>query len=263
MEAHFRFYAELNDFLSPDRRQVTFAHAFELPASIKDMIEALGVPHTEVDLILANGESVDFTYLVRDGDCISVYPVFESLDIAAVLRVRPQPLRQPCFVLDTHLGRLAVYLRLLGFDSLYRNDYSDDELARICSEERRILLTRDRGLLKRNQVTHGYCVRTTDPRQQLAEVVRRFDLTDAITPFCRCLRCNGPLRPVSKEAILDQLPPLTAQYYDEFSRCETCGRVYWPGSHYRRMRELVEQVRHQSEQNSPVNQDDAAHSQMM
>jgi uncharacterized protein with PIN domain len=235
---------------------VAFAHAFELPASVKDMIESLGVPHTEVDLILANGESVDFTYLVQEGDRISVYPVFESLDITPVLRVRPQPLRDPRFVLDTHLGRLAVYLRLLGFDSLYRNDFTDDELARICSEEHRILLTRDRGLLKRSQVTHGYCVRTTEPRQQLAEVVQRFDLSDAIAPFQRCLRCNGLLRPVPKEAILDRLPPLTAQYYDDFSQCEACGQVYWPGPHYRRMQELIQQTICSS------NQDDAAHIQL-
>src|SRR5262249_31383318 len=153
--ACFRFYAELNDFLPPGRRGVTFTYSFEGSPSIKDLIEALGVPHTEVDLILVNGESVDFAYRVREGDRISVYPVFESLDITPLLRVRPRPLRETRFVLDTHLGRLAAYLRLLGFDTLYRNDAGDDELARISSGEGRILLTRDRGLLKRSQVTHG------------------------------------------------------------------------------------------------------------
>ncbi len=129
--AEFRFYAELNDFLPPSKRLVPFSYPFEVSGSVKDMIESLGVPHTEVDLILANGESVGFSYLVRDGDRISVYPVFESIDIAPIVRVRPQPLRDPRFVLDTHLGRLASYLRMLGFDTLYQSDYQDEELLRI------------------------------------------------------------------------------------------------------------------------------------
>ncbi|MEK7405630.1 MAG: Mut7-C RNAse domain-containing protein, partial [Acidobacteriota bacterium] len=146
--AHFRFYGELNDFLSPERRMTAFPHSFELPAPVKDMIEGLGVPHTEVDLILANGESVDFSYVVRDGDRISVYPVFESLDITPLLRLRERPLRQPRFVLDAHLGKLAAYLRMLGFDTLYRNDYQDPELVALAARDKRILLTRDVGLLK-------------------------------------------------------------------------------------------------------------------
>lgn len=241
-QAYFRFYAELNDFLQAERRQRTFVHRFELSGSIKDMIEALGVPHTEIDLILANGQSVDFSYLVRDGDQFSVYPVFESLDITPLVRLRPQPLRETRFVLDVHLGRLATYLRMLGFDTLYRNDYADEELARISSSEGRILLTRDRGLLKRSVVTHGYCLRTTNPRQQLIEVLRRFDLFDSIKPFQRCLHCNGLLQPVDKAAIIDRLLPQTRQHYDEFRRCQACDRIYWPGSHYRRMQQFIEGV---------------------
>jgi len=251
---YFRFYAELNDFLRPDRRMVTFCHPLEGRASVKDVIESLGVPHTEVDLILANGESVDFSYGVQDGDRISVYPVFETVDITPLVRLRPRPLREPRFVLDAHLGRLAAYLRMLGFDALYRNDYDDEELARISSTEGRILLTRDRGLLKRSVVTHGYCVRETDPRQQLVEILRRFDLFGAIAPFHRCLRCNGLLQPVSKEAISDRLPPRTRQHYDEFRICQDCGQVYWKGSHYERMQRFIERVRQQE----PMDSDDAA-----
>jgi uncharacterized protein len=242
VQISLRFYAELNDFLSPDRRQVTFARILKEHASVKDVIEALGVPHTEVDLVLVNGESVDFSYLVRDGDRISVYPVFESIDITPLLRVRPRPLREPRFVLDTHLGKLAAYLRMLGFDTLYRNDYDDRTLAQISSGERRILLTRDRGLLKRSVVTHGYHVRETDPERQLVEVVRRFDLFRAIAPFRRCLRCNGALESIPKEAVADRLAPLTRQYYDEFATCRACGRIYWKGSHHVRMQRLVERV---------------------
>jgi len=240
--AFFRFYAELNDFLPRPRKQVTFEYAFEGRVSVKDMIEALGVPHTEVDLILVNGASVDFSYLVQDADRIGVYPVFEALDIAPLVRLRPAPLRDPRFVLDTHLGRLAAYLRMLGFDALYRNDYTDAELAEVASRDGRILLTRDRGLLKRAAVTHGYCVRETEPRRQLAEALRRFDLFGAVQPFRRCIRCNGPLEPVDKEAVAERLPPRTREVFDEFRLCRGCGQVYWKGSHYERMRQFVESV---------------------
>jgi uncharacterized protein with PIN domain len=239
-QVYFRFYAELNDFLSPERQQREFVHSFINSASVKDMIEALGVPHTEVDLILVNGVSVSFSYLVQPGDRISVYPVFESVDISPVVRVRPEPLREPRFVLDIHLGRLATYLRMLGFDTLYRNDYEDEELARISSSQRRILLTRDRGLLKRSIVTHGYCIRQTNPRQQVLEVLKRFDLLGQVAPFRRCLHCNGLLEPVAKEMIADRLQPGTRQDFNEFSHCPECDRIYWPGSHYDRMQKFVE-----------------------
>ena len=240
--AYFRFYAELNDFLPPWRRMVPFACSFETSGSVKDMIEALGVPHTEVDLILANGSSVDFSYAVQNGDYISIYPVFESIDIKPLLRVRPEPLREIRFVLDTHLGRLAGYLRMMGFDTLYRNDYQDEELVRISTNARRLLLTRDRGLLKRRAVTRGYFVRATEPRQQLAEVLRRFDLYRSIVPFARCLRCNGSLQAAEKQLIQDRLPPKTKQYFDEFRVCEACDRIYWKGSHYQRMQRLIERL---------------------
>jgi uncharacterized protein with PIN domain len=238
-QATFRFYAELNDFLPRHRRQVPFVHCFNGRVSIKDMIESLGVPHTEVDLILVNGESVDFHYLVQDGDYISVYPVFESFDITPLLRVRPRPLRQPRFVLDVHLGRLTGYLRLLGFDTLYLPDGDDATLAAISREQRRTLLTRDRGLLKRRQVTHGYCVRTTNPREQVREVLRRFDLYRLVAPFTRCIRCNGLLEPVARHVVLDRLPPHVRDNHDEFRICATCGQVYWRGSHYDRLQALI------------------------
>jgi uncharacterized protein with PIN domain len=241
-QAFFRFYAELNDFLPSDRKRVIFSHVFDGQPSVKDTIEALGVPHTEVDLILVNGESVDFSYRIKDGDQISVYPMFESIDIASVLRVRPQPLREVRFVLDTHLGRLAGYLRMLGFDTLYRNDFQDEELASLSSREKRILLTKDRGLLKRSEVSHGYCVREIHPREQLVEVLRRFDLARVIKPFERCMRCNGPVTQVDKEQVIDRLPTETRRYYDEYYLCQDCGRIYWRGSHYQRMQQFIAQV---------------------
>jgi uncharacterized protein len=148
-------------------------------------------------------------------------------------------LRDPRFVLDAHLGKLAGYLRLLGFDTLYRNDYDDATLARISSDEHRILLTRDRGLLKRSMVTHGYYVRETDPQRQAIEVLRRFDLHRSIMPFHRCIRCNGVLRAADKSAIRAALPPRTSEYYDEFRVCDHCGKIYWKGSHYQRLLDFV------------------------
>jgi uncharacterized protein with PIN domain len=242
-QALFRFYAELNDFLPPGRRAVDFAVSFHVSAPVRDLIESLGPPHTEVDLILANGESVDFSYLVQDGDRISVYPVFESLDLSPLARLRPQPLREPRFVLDAHLGKLAVFLRLLGFDSLYRNDYTDEELARIAAGEERILLTRDRALLKRAAVTRGSYVRASAPRQQLADVLARFDLAASAAPFTRCMACNHPLERAEKDAVLPLLPPRVREKYDEFLRCPACQRVYWKGSHYERMSRMLESLR--------------------
>ena len=240
--ARFRFYAELNDFLPRERRQREFAHEFQGRPSVKDVIESLGVPHTEVDLVLGDGEPVDFSWRLRDDARVSVYPVFEALDVASVARVRPEPLREVRFVLDGHLGRLARHLRMLGFDARWRIDAPDEELARVSAAERRILLTRDLGLLKRRIVTHGYWVRATDPRAQLEEVVRRLDLSRLVAPFRRCLRCNEPLAEVGKEEVAAELPPAVRLRHTSFRRCPSCQRVYWAGSHHRRMSALVAEL---------------------
>lgn len=241
-EVEFRFYEELNDFLPPECRKVSFTHSFNGRASVKDMIEALGVPHTEVDVILVNGVSVDFSHIVQDGDRISVYPMFESFDVTPLVRLRPRPLRTPKFVADVHLGRLARDLRLLGLDTRYDTTCSDDELTEISVNERRILLTRDRQLLKRRAVTHGYCIRGTHPLEQAREVVKRFDLVRATEPFSRCLRCNGLLGPVDKATVMDELPPRVRECYEDFTRCESCGHVYWPGSHYEVLQDRVRRM---------------------
>jgi uncharacterized protein with PIN domain len=237
--AWFRFYAELNDFLPPARRGVPFEHSFRGGPSVKDAIESLGVPHTEIDLILADGESVDFAWILRDGARVSAYPVFESIDIAPLARVRPAPLREVRFVVDVHLGRLARYLRMLGFDTRWRADARDDELALTAAAEHRIVLTRDAGLLKRRIVTHGYRVRESDPERQLSEVVERLDLLRAIAPFRRCLCCNALLETVRKEDVIEALPPRVRERHDAFRRCPSCSRLYWAGSHHSRMKRLI------------------------
>ena len=235
-----RFYEELNDFLTPRLRNAEFTHDFERRTSVKDMIESFGVPHTEVEIILVNGKSVDFSRIVQDGDQISVYPVFESFDVSPLIRLRPEPLRIPGFVLDTNLGRLARYLRLLGFDCLYANDYEDATVARISSEQQRTLLTRDRRLLQRKIITHGYFVREVRPRLQVKEVLSRFDLYRLVAPFSRCIRCNGALQTVAKQAIEERLEPKTRKYFNNFRMCADCGQIYWQGSHYQRAMQLVD-----------------------
>jgi uncharacterized protein len=244
--AHLRFYAELNDFLPADRRSVDLEREFDVSPSVKDMIESAGVPHTEIDLVVVNGESVDFSYRVQDGDHISVYPIFESFDIGEVVRVRPSPLRETRFVVDVNLGGLARYLRLLGFDSEYDNDLADPELVEISRRERRILLTRDVDLLKRKALTHGYFVRATDVHGQTVEVVKRLDLFQKIRPFVRCMSCNAELVPVPKGQIENRLEDRTRLLYNEFRVCPGCNRLYWHGSHHAKLMRFIEMVRDQS-----------------
>ena len=238
----FRFYEELNDFLPPDRRKVSFEFAFNGTPSVKDCVEAIGVPHPEVDLILVDDVSVGFDHLLRGGERVAVYPMFERLDITPLNHLRPQPLREPRFVLDVHLGRLARYLRLLGFDTLYARDCDDHVLARISSTERRILLTRDKGLLKRSEVERGHWLRNTQPKLQIAEVVAAFDLGNNVRVFSRCMMCNHTLETVDEDKVRGALPAGLRGRLGRIARCPGCARLYWPGSHYDRLVELVTQL---------------------
>lgn len=238
--ATFRFYEELNDFLAPERRKREFAAPCARAATVKHMVEALGVPHTEVELILVNGESVGFDRLLHDGDRVAVYPRFESFDIAPLLRVREQPLREPRFVADCHLGGLARLLRMAGFDTRFQNHFDDPEIAAIAMQEGRILLTRDRELLKLRGITHGCYVHALKPAQQFREIVQRLDLARSVRPFSLCLECNGPLRLVDKTQVLDRLPPAVRATQERFTTCDRCGRIYWQGTHWRRMQTLLD-----------------------
>jgi len=245
--ARFRFYEELNDFLPPERRKAEFEYEFSGHPGIKDPIEALGVPHTEVELVVVNGSSVGFDYQLQDGDRVSVYPVFERLDVSPLLRLRPAPLRQPAFVLDVHLGKLARQLRMLGFDVVYRNDFIDSEIVRISVDENRTILTRDRRLLFARVITRGHWLRSTDPEKQLREVLDRFDLYSLIHPFHRCMACNGSLQAVEKSEIVDRLEPLTRRYYSRFYQCSECRKIYWHGTHVERMEQLLDKTREWAE----------------
>lgn len=240
--ATFRFYEELNDFLAPDRRKREFTVPCAREATTKHMIEALGVPHTEVELILVNGESADFNRILQDGDRVAVYPKFEAMDVRPLLRVREHPLRETRFVADSHLGGLAHMLRMMGFDTLYDNHFHDDDIVAICELDGRIVLTRDRELLKRKTVTHGCFVHALKSEQQLREIVERLDLARSAKPFTLCLHCNAPLRLVDKASVFDRLPPRVRENYERFSTCGVCGRVFWEGSHWRNMRRVLDGV---------------------
>ena len=238
-----RAYAELNEFLPPESRGVTVRRPFRGHQTVKDVLEAMGIPHTEVDLILVNGSSQGFGYRPSVGDRIAAYPMFEALDVGSTARLRPVPLRDPRFVVDVNLGRLARLLRVLGFDVWWSSDADDATLVYVSLSEQRIVLTRDRGLLKRRAITHGLFVHSQDAEQQTLEVIRRLDLAPRLAPLTRCVRCNGTLTPVPKDEVIDQLEPQTRQFYEEFSRCTQCGRIYWAGSHHARLVGLVDRLR--------------------
>ena len=237
--ATFRFYEELNDFLAPARRRREFTVPCARAATTKHMIEALGIPHTEVELILLNGESVGFDAILREGDRVAVYPRFEAFDITPLLRVRGQPLRDTRFVADTHLGSLARLLRMMGFDTLHDNGFADDEIERIAAAQARIVLTRDRDLLKRRSITHGCYVHALRPQQQLLEVFERLQLARSARPFTLCPGCNATLHAVARAQVEHRLPPGVRDLYDRYSTCEICARVYWQGEHWERICALV------------------------
>ncbi|MDC7240187.1 MAG: Mut7-C RNAse domain-containing protein [Spirochaetales bacterium] len=240
-----RFYEELNDFLKgyPLKEDIPFSFAGR--RSVKDLIESFGVPHTEIDLILVNGGAVDFTYIVADGDRISVYPVFESMEIGGLSPLREIPLRDTRFVLDVHLGKLARDLRMLGFDSDYASDRDDPELAEISVSENRILLTRDRGLLKRSIVTHGLYIHSDQPEEQLKEILTKLDLFKRIRALTRCLVCNTPLIRLEGNELerhRSEIPPKVLERQKEFSCCLSCNKIYWKGDHWKNMVRRIKEL---------------------
>lgn len=255
-----RFHGDLDDLLAPDRRGGPLVHAFDGTPSVKDVIESLGIPHTEVGSITVNDAPVGFAHHLSDGDRVDVFPppgstgtdgdgpsgppdeTVQPQDRPGAIPLAPPVPRPPRFLLDTHLGRLAAYLRMLGFDAAYANHADDEDLARRSADEGRILLTRDRGLLRRSIVRLGYLLRSDDPHRQLVEVARRFDLPSGASPFTRCIRCNGRIEPVERDEVAARLQPKTLRYYDTFGRCDTCGEIFWKGSHYAHMQRLVERA---------------------
>lgn len=240
IDIQIRVYAELNDFLPPGRRQRAFERRISSRTSLKDLLEGVGVPHPEIGAVLVNGEPRTFDFLMEAESRVAAYPWFRSILTTGLPDLRPALVAPPRFLLDVHLGRLARYLRLLGFDVRYDNAADDDQLIARLRGSDRILLTRDRELLMRRSVVWGYYLREVDPQRQLAEVVRRFDLAAHAEPFTRCLSCNGKLVEVEKADIQDRLEPGTRRHFDRFWQCRECGNLYWEGSHFQRLAQLVD-----------------------
>ena len=242
--ATFRFYGELNDFLARERRGNAFTTPCARAATTKHMVEALGVPHTEVELVLVNGEPAGLDDILEEGDRVAVYPRFTRLPVADVARLGQRPPGRARFVADAHLGGLARLLRMAGFDTIYRNTLHDAEVEAIALDDGRAVLTRDRALLKRRGVEYGCYVRALKAEAQLLEVVERFGLAERMRPFTLCLSCNAPLRPVAKADVLARLPLRVAATQDEFSTCDRCHGVFWKGSHWQRMAGLLDTIVH-------------------
>lgn len=237
-----RFIGNLDIFLAPERRKITFSHTIKGKPSIKDTVEALGVPHTEVDCLVVDGRSVDFNYQVKGGEKIRVYPDSAKVRLPDIRKLQPRFPYRPRFIADVHLGKLARHLRLLGFDTLYEKDYADDEIIEKARREKRIVLTRDIGLLKNKAVRYGFFVRAADATGRIKEIVRKFRLFDHVKPFTLCLKCNGRIRRTAKAGIAHKLPPETKKYYTAFYACLSCGKVYWKGAHHRRLTAIVKRA---------------------
>jgi len=239
--AELRFHDMLNDLLPRGLRGTAFPVRFRLGDTVKNLIEACGVPHTEVGVVTADAVAVPPAYHVRDGDRVSVCPVSLAAEgdvESSWNRIEPGAAR---FILDVHLGALARALRTLGLDTAWEPPFDDGELAARAAVEGRVLLTRDRALLMRKLVTHGCLVRSLHPQAQVEEVLRRFRLQEKLRPFTRCLSCNAPLEELPAAEARPLVPELVAQLYDGFRRCPSCRKVYWKGTHWQDMaRRLVD-----------------------
>jgi uncharacterized protein with PIN domain len=238
--AEIRCYAELNDFLAASRRQRPFAISFAVPGSVKDALESAGVPHPEIDLILVNGEAVGFDRVLAPGDRVAAFPRFRALDVSGLSPTHVPPAAALRFTLDNHLGRLARHLRLLGFDADHSADAGDAALAASAAAGDRVLLTRDLDLLKRAVVRRGYRVRATDPFDQAVEVLRHFAPARLPVPLSRCLPCGAPLVEANPAETAGRVPPRVAARHEVYRRCPGCGRLYWEGTHHRRLAALVD-----------------------
>lgn len=228
----FIFHNYLKELLNKERRSLSsFTYNFERRASVKDVIESLGVPHPLIGRLIINGRESSFAPVLQDKDVVEISPLAIPVNPLVPTLLRPEPIEKLAFVADANVGKLALHLRLLGFDTLYGGAEKDAAIAATVHSRKRILLTRDSSLLKRKIICHGYLLRSHDPAAQLLEVVRLYDLAGRSKPLSRCIACNGLLVWISKEAILDRLEPLTRKYFQDFHTCQQCGKIYWPGSH--------------------------------
>ena len=235
------FWGNLKELLRPQFRGLnSIVYELTRQASVKDIVEALGVPHTEVGRLTVAGREISFSSPGANNDTLDVYPLRPPVDVSTPTLLRPEPLDGITFAVDMNVGKLATLLRMAGFDTFYSNDISDPDLIEVAVREKRILLSKDTDLLKRKEIVFGYLVREIHPEKQLAEIVHLFGIKEQIKPLRRCLRCNGLLQPVDKQQIIGQLEPLTKKYYDSFRQCQGCRKIYWPGSHRDKMLKVLE-----------------------
>ncbi len=232
------FYSALNNYLSFDKRNKEFEITYKSRRSVKDLIESVGVPHTEVDVILVNDKSVDFSYILKDGDRVSVYPLGEPIDMNNIKHLKT-PFLKFKFVVDVHLGKLAKYLRLLGLDTIYEKNLKQDELIRKALEEERILITRNRNLLKKKNISYAILINSTCPEKQVEELFDRYDLSKHCKPFSRCMDCNTALEPIAKDEVLDRIPPKVKERCQDFVICWNCDKIFWKGTHFENMSEFI------------------------
>jgi uncharacterized protein len=240
-KVRLRFHGDLNFFLASKAGDAVIERALAEKTSIKDVIESCGVPHPEVDLILVDEDPVGFDQTLAKDAKVEVFSV-ENRDTVRTEK-RLQTIGISRFVADGHLGGLTRNLRLLGFDIAYDQNADDRQLLNVMAYENRALLTRDRRLLMHAIVQHGYYPRSQNADEQTVEVVRRFDLSELIAPFTRCLRCNALLEQTAKAEIIDKLEPLTKIHYDQFRRCPGCKQIYWSGSHFPKLQKRIEEIR--------------------
>jgi len=230
ISAQFRVHGALNDLVPPQRRHRAFVVVCPEHATIKHTAEAMGIPHTEVGIVLLDGQPADLAHRVPESGTVDLHPA-------------PPPRAPLRFVADVHLAGLARRLRLLGFDCVLAGDGPDEAIARHAEREQRIVLTRDRELLKHRRVERGRYVRSLRTDAQAREVVDALDLRGHLRPFTRCLECNGELREARADEVAVRVPPAVAAVQRDYARCAGCGRVYWPGSHWRRLSALVDAAR--------------------
>ncbi|MEN7547155.1 Mut7-C RNAse domain-containing protein [Rapidithrix thailandica] len=244
--ATFSFSGNLNDFLPEESKNVNIPYHFKKHPAVKHAIEAMGVPHIEVDGILVNQCPVKFDYPLQDKDRVQVFPIgsFSTIPQEGHLQA-PLKAHEVKFILDVHLSKLNVFLRLAGIDSYYNKDYDDPEIVQLAEIHGRIALTRDKGLLRRKILSRGYWIRSTDPKEQFWEVMHRYNLWSSVQLVHRCVQCNTTLVPIAKERILSLIPAFIYKMYRQFYYCPACQKAYWDGPHFQLVKQLIEEFKEQ------------------
>lgn len=226
-------------FLKNDPSLLSSTYELTRRASVKDIIEAHGVPHTEVGRIRYDSESVDFGFIPEREGTLQIDGIRTPFRVNRESILRPYPLNRICFVADVNVIRLGKLMILLGFDVCYDRTLTDDQIAQIAADQGRIVLSRDTLLLKRKNIIYAKRIRENDPYSQLVEVVSFFGLEDRICFFSRCMLCNTQLEKVQKRDIINRLEPKTRKYFNTFLQCPGCGKIYWKGSHFDHIRERL------------------------